>query len=159
MSSKHHALPDFVSGKAWCLSTCTSNLRIWWAKYGPLPRCLAAMRLTVSAGLEHLWLSLSLARKFTKLVIAVSTIINLNDRTVLQCLVSWRRRCNMSSVPASCTDPTECCSIHEPHMSRCVQHMPMSIQMYRHGHTPGLSEHKFCHRIFPVRECTCHVQA
>jgi len=38
LSSKHHALPDFVSGKAWCLSTlhlkfCGSRR----AKYGPCP--------------------------------------------------------------------------------------------------------------------------
>jgi len=97
-----------LRGPSHCQAS-TSNSQSWWAKYGPLPRCLAAMRLTVSAGLEHLRLSLSLACKFTKLVIAVSTIINLNDCTVLQCLVSWRRCHNMSSMPASCTDPTECC--------------------------------------------------
>src|SRR5882724_7676378 len=35
------------------------------------------------------------------LTMPYSTIIDLNDHTVLQCLVFWRRHHNMSSVPAS----------------------------------------------------------
>ena len=148
----------FECGRAWCLSTCASISHILQAKYGSLPRHLAVMRLAVFAGLWHLGLSVSFVHKWTNWVMAVSSIINLNDRAVLQCLVSLRRCHNMSRM---CTGPSgsswlssihrhasqntggSCCSKSRPGASSCVRMVARSV--HRSGVCPSSMHTSFTH--------------